>query len=171
MIAILSIVYKYTQELQKARRFPPLPSKVTCDMVPLKLDHYGAPHHHTALTANESEYLNTLRFVAMSCRVKPRADLFEACALLHVPRRASRDAHTDALMRCLREALGKPARLHSPGSDELTFDEKWLLQLGRATAHGDDGSTAFLLASRVSSEHRRLIGFLVARIAEYFSLI
>lgn len=73
-------------------------------------------------------------------------------------------------MRCLKEALGKPARLHAPGSEELTFDEKWLLQLGRAASQHDDSSMSFLLASRVSAEHRRLVRFLVTRIADCFSL-
>ncbi|MEL6922332.1 MAG: hypothetical protein AAFO77_15190 [Pseudomonadota bacterium] len=122
------------------------------------------------LSAADEAFLNHLRFVAMSCRVKPRTDLFQACALLQVQRIASCEAHADALMRCLQEALGQPARLHAPGLDELTFDEMWLLELGRATTRGDEDSIVFLLGRRVATEHRRLVRFLVARISECFSL-
>ncbi|MEM6408010.1 MAG: hypothetical protein AAF700_06280 [Pseudomonadota bacterium] len=123
-----------------------------------------------AVDAEAFAFLNHLRFVAMSCRVKPRTDLFEACALLKVDTAASRDAHAEALMRCLSEALGKPARLYSPGVQEFTFDEQWLMQLGRACARGDEDSLRFLLSSRVAFENRRFMRFLVGRIADCFYL-
>ena len=115
-------------------------------------------------------FLNHLRFVAMACRVKPRTDLFEACALLKVERSESRDAHAEALMRCLSEAFGKPARLFAPGTSEQTFDEQWLMRLGIACGRGDEDSARFLLNSRVAFENRRLVRFLIGRIAEYFFL-
>ncbi|WP_299687781.1 hypothetical protein [uncultured Tateyamaria sp.] len=133
-------------------------------MLPLKRDHQTVPPHRSRLSAQDVRYLDDLRRVAMACRVKPRADLFEACALLQVTRGATRAAHAEALMRGLNEALGKPARLHAPGADELTFDEMWLLQLGRAVATGDAASLTFLLGRRVCPEHRRLVRFLVSRI-------
>ncbi|MEP4961547.1 MAG: hypothetical protein ABJQ70_00810 [Roseobacter sp.] len=107
----------------------------------------------------------------MSCRSKPKTDLFEACALLHVQRSKSRDAYAEALMRCLGQALGARARLFAPGTTELTFDERWLVEVGSANMRGDDASLNFLLRSRVAHEHRRLVGFLIARISECFSLI
>ena len=90
--------------------------------------------------------------------------------MLQVERSASRDAHAQALMRCLDEAFGKPARLYAPGTQELTFDEQWLMRLGQACAGADQDSVAFLLGSRIAHENRRLVRFLVGRIAEYFSL-
>lgn len=116
-------------------------------------------------------YLNFLRFMSMSCRAKPRTDLFQACALLHASRSASREAHAEALMRCLAEALAKQPRLLAPGTVEMSFDENWLVQLGEAIAQEDDGSIAFLLKSRVLPEHRRLVRFLVGRISECFPLL
>ncbi|MEO0391227.1 MAG: hypothetical protein AAF218_09850 [Pseudomonadota bacterium] len=115
-------------------------------------------------------FLNHLRFTAMGCRVKPRADLFEACALLQTTRTATREAYSDALMRCLAQALGQPPRLFSPAVTERSFDEDWLIALGRACGRADEASIAFLLATRVPHEHRRLIRYLVGRIADCFSL-
>ena len=126
-----------------------------------------APH----ISSDGMAFLNHLRLVAMGCRAKRKAHLFEACALLQTTPQASREAYADALMRCLGDALGKPARLHRPGTSELSFDEKWLVQLGQACGRGDETSLRFLLASRVARENRRLIGFLVGRIAEQFSRI
>ncbi|MEM8576694.1 MAG: hypothetical protein AAGF60_02480 [Pseudomonadota bacterium] len=123
-----------------------------------------------ALDAPAAAFLNHLRFTAMECRIKPRADLFEACALLQTTRVATREAYSSALMRCLNEALGQRARLLSPGEAERSFDEDWLIALGRACGRGDEGSVAFLLGARVPRDSRRLIRFLVGRIAECFSL-
>ena len=141
-----------------------------CEMVPLKLESRADPKPADPLSPEASAYLNHLRFVSMACRSKPRADLFEACALLQVSRPASQEAHAEALVRCLGEALGKTAKFHSPGTQEMTFDETWLLQLGLACVRQDEASVSFLLASRVGREHRRLVRFLVARISGCFSL-
>jgi len=122
------------------------------------------PRPDTKLPAEDAAFLDYLRSVALQCRAKPRADLFRACALLQADRTASRAAHADALMRCLTEALGQPARLHAPGVAELSFDERWLMALRRAIAGKDAGSAAFLLGRRVAAEHRRLVRFLIRRI-------
>ncbi|WP_223274949.1 hypothetical protein [Tateyamaria sp. syn59] len=143
-------------------------------MVPLRLDLATEPHGAPPVrpvSDGAFAFLNQLRFMSMTCRSKRRTDLFEACALLHVTRSASQEAHAEALMRCLAQALDKQPRLHAPGTIEMTFDETWLLQLGQAIASADEGSVAFLLKSRVLPEHRRLIRFLVGRISEYFSLV
>ena len=139
-------------------------------MVALRQDitREGAPRPH--ISAESMAFLNYLRLVAMRCRAKRKAHLFEACALLQTTPQASREAYADTLMRCLNDALHRPARLYRPGTSELTFDEKWLAQLGLACARGDEASLRFLLGSRLSRENRRLIGFLVGRIAEHFSL-
>ncbi|WP_299550631.1 hypothetical protein [uncultured Tateyamaria sp.] len=139
-------------------------------MVPLRLELVAEPRPVWPVSAEAFAFLNHLRFMSMSCRSKPRADLFEACALLHVTRTASQEAHAEALMRCLNQALGKPARVHAPGTLEMSFDETWLVQLAQEMSHQDEASIAFLLKSRVLPEHRRLVRFLVGRISEYFSL-
>lgn len=139
-------------------------------MMALTTTHAPA-RHPTAPPATEAmSFLNHLRFAAMQCRVKPRTDLFEACALLKVEKSASRDAYADALMRCLSEAFGKPARLFAPGTTELTFDEHWLLALGQACVRGDEDSQRFLLSSRVGFQNRRLVRFLVGQIADCYAL-
>ncbi|MEL7107595.1 MAG: hypothetical protein AAGM21_16870 [Pseudomonadota bacterium] len=145
----------------------PSPTSATLNWVQLRDVENDA---NTAFHPETWAFLNHLRFVAMECRVKPRTDLFEACALLKVERSASRDAHAEALMRCLSEAFGKPARLFAPGTTEQTFDEQWLMRLGMACGEGDEDSARFLLSSRVAFENRRLVRFLIGRIANCFSL-
>ena len=110
--------------------------------------------------------LNLLRFTSMRCRAKPRTSLFEACALLHADRHAKKEAYAEALARCFSEALGQPARFLAPGTEETTFDENWLLQLALAEARWDNTSADFLLRSRVSHEHQRLVRFLVSHLFE-----
>ena len=137
-------------------------------MTPMRSGKWALPVPEQALTAATHGYLNLLRMIAMDCRAKPRTQLFEACALLQTDQSASLDAHAEALMRCLDEALGTRARLFAPGVADMTFDERWLVQLGLATARNDEASVSFLLGSRVAREHRRLVRFLIAQISKYF---
>ncbi|MEO1550575.1 MAG: hypothetical protein AAFR93_09100 [Pseudomonadota bacterium] len=109
--------------------------------------------------------LNQLRFVAMRCRVKPRTDLFKACAALHGTRAIERPAYEEVLMRGLGEALGQTPKLLAPGTAETTFDEAWLLQLIQAHASGDTASVRFLLHSRIAAQHRQQVLFLIAHAA------
>lgn len=122
------------------------------------------------ISSSARAFINHLRFVALECRTKPRTGLFEACALIRPGRVAAQEAHSEVLMRCLREALGKPSQLHRPGTPALTFDEHWLIQLGIACSRGDLNSRRFLLGSRVAFENRRLVGYLVEEIASVFAL-
>lgn len=139
-------------------------------MQALRSENWLKPVLQFSISPESRKFLNHLRFVSMKCRSKPRTELFEACALLHVTRNANQQAHAEALMRCLNEALGKQARLYSPGVVEMTFDESWLVQLGMASARMDDISVEFLLKSRVAHQHQRQVRFLVHRISEYFYL-
>lgn len=122
----------------------------------------------TAAEQGKSDLLNHLRFVALGCRAKARADLFHACALLSMDRSSSIRAHAEALMRCLDSALDRRAVMFRPGTMEHSFDEAWLLQLAAALRRDDEDSTRFLLHSRVAREHQRHVQFLVSRISEQF---
>lgn len=137
-------------------------------MVSLKKERPLQARSKVDLAAVDLAFVNHVRFVAMDCRSKRREDIFKACALLHASRTVSSAAYADALARCLADAIGKRVTFHTPGTAELSFDESWLLQLGKAIKREDEASTAFLLASRVSREHSRLVRFLVGRIALQF---
>lgn len=129
------------------------------------------PEHAPALSPEEANFLNTLRFVGRECRAKAREDMFRACAVLSCDKSVSAMACAETLMRCLSQALGKLPVLHRPGEAEVSFDEAWLLQLAKAVAGDDRSSTDFLLRSRVHPHARRHCGFLMRSIADHFSLI
>lgn len=139
------------------RDLAPLQSQASSELLPA-----------TDTRSETPSLLNFLRFTALSCRAKPRTDLFHACALLHVSRSRSLEAHAEALMRCLNDAVGKNLRFHAPGTAEMSFDEAWLVQLSDALLRDDNASTSFLLRSRVMPEHRRLVGFLIGWIARSY---
>ncbi len=116
-------------------------------------------------------FLNHVRFVALGCRAKGRTDIFKACALLSMDKSQSIRAHAEALVQCLNEALAKRPVLFRPGTEELSFDEAWLVQLAAALRRDDEDSVRFLLQSRVVPEHHRHIRFLLTRISRQFSQI
>ncbi|WP_136637141.1 hypothetical protein [Pseudooceanicola onchidii] len=144
-------------------------------MMPLRLPHSpdaDLPQVEAApFGAEDMNFLNHLRMVALSCRVKPRSNIFEACALIATDPQSTRDAHVEALMRSLSEAMNRRPTLLRTGSTEVSFDEAWLIRLAKSLAHGDSDSAAFLLASRVVPAHRRNIRFLVGRISDCFALV
>ncbi|MGR3511929.1 MAG: hypothetical protein ACU0GG_04140 [Paracoccaceae bacterium] len=109
--------------------------------------------------------------MALKCRAQARADVFQACALLVTDKSQSMQAHAEALVQCLHEALPKRAVFYRPGTAELSYDEAWIMQLATALQNGDAFSVRFLLQSRVAPEHHRHIRFLVSRISNGFSLI
>ena len=118
----------------------------------------------------EMNFLNHLRMMALACRVKRRSDLFQACALIATDPQTSREAHAEALIRCLSEAMNRRPVMLRTGSTEVSFDEAWLIRLAKSLARGDTDSAAFLLGSRIEPAHRRNIRFLVSRISDCFSL-
>lgn len=124
------------------------------------------PTARTAPVPTALPQINHLRLVAMRCRSSARIDLFEACALLAHERETAALAFAEALLRGLRQALGRTPVFHAPGTTELSFDEAWLMRcLDRARA-GDIDSLTFLLRRQVRPEAARSLGFLITNMAE-----
>ena len=121
-----------------------LETKVDGAMVPLRLDQKRIAFPVEDVGGQANAFINYLRFAALGYRAKARADIFEACALLKTCPTENRAAHAEALMRCLGQALGKQAKVLSPGAAEYTFDELWLMQIAAASARDDDASISFL---------------------------
>ncbi|PZO66021.1 MAG: hypothetical protein DI498_08080 [Paracoccus denitrificans] len=110
--------------------------------------------------------LNWLRVLFRSCRAKARLDLFHACSMLAADRSESAQAYADALLRALCAGSPKPIRIHSPGEQAISFDERWLISLLDAVRRDDIHSRDFLLRSRLSHADRRQIGWLATRLTE-----
>lgn len=119
----------------------------------------------------QSDVLNRLRMAAMGCRAAARADLFEACALLHVQGEDAKRTFVDTFVRCLPDAISKRMLWHTPGVSALSFDEAWVMRCLACIAEDDSDSLRFLLASRVRVADRRYIGFLLGRISDQFRLV
>jgi hypothetical protein len=79
---------------------------------------------------------------------------------------ASVQAHADALLRVLSQALGRPLKLHAPGSTDLSFDERWLAALVAAAGRGDAGSLGFLTAHRIPRHMARQTVWLARQLAD-----
>lgn len=124
-----------------------------------------------AITTQWRDVLNSLRVVALECRVAAQMDLFKACALLSTQPDVARDAHARALIKCLRQVTSRTTTFYRPGTAEVSFDEAWLVQALSAIKRGDGDSFTFLVRSRVPREHQRLIGFLIRGISEQFSQV
>lgn len=137
----------------------PLPLLDTVEPAPLEV----ADFHHEWLSV-----LNSLRMIALDCRVAAQTDLFEACALLSTKKEVAQDAHARALLKCLRQTIRNKPVFFRPGTQEVSFDEAWLMRALVATKSGDTDSFLFLLRSRVPKQHQRHVAFLIKGISEQF---
>ncbi|KJZ17881.1 hypothetical protein TW80_16735 [Loktanella sp. S4079] len=123
------------------------------------------------MAAQWRDVLNALRVIALECRVAAQMDLFKACALLSTQPETARDAHARALIKCLRQVTSRTTTFFRPGTEEISFDEAWLVQALSAIKRGDGDSFSFLVRSRVPREHQRHIAFLIKGISEQFSQV
>lgn len=105
--------------------------------------------------------LNTVRLAALKCRSAARSELFEACAVLSMERKAAQNVYVTALIKGLATALPKRPIFFRPGVSDLSFDEIWLTSALRCCNEGDWASVNFLLRSRIAPQHRRNILFLL----------
>ena len=145
--------------------------KVGCGMLslPKQIAALDAPRPAHVLPAQWRGVLNTLRVTALECRAAARTDLFEACALISNKENTSRDAFSQALLKCLSQATKTKPVFFQPGTVEMSFDEAWLIRAVMASHQGDSDSLAFLIRSRVPKIHQRHIAFLIKGISEQFS--
>jgi hypothetical protein len=104
------------------------------------------------------------RRLAGRCRAACRLDPHCACVRL-AGGRAPAAVWAEALLRILREGLGRPPRFYAPGSAELSFDERWLAALVAAHRRRDMASARFLIARRIRPEARGAVRFLAAGLA------
>jgi hypothetical protein len=121
--------------------------------------------------AGERNLLEHLRHVARTNRCKSYVELFGACAALSGNRHIAGHAASEVLMRCLSQALGRRPVILREGERETSFDEAWLIALGRSLKIEDDASATFLLHSRIPEHARRNLVFLLRRVTDNFSRI
>ena len=112
-------------------------------------DHATKPAPAVDCPAAERAALDFLRAIYQSCRAKPRHDLFAACDLLSFDRHIATSTYAEAILRTLRQTLGRRPNLLRPGDETVTFDESWLLALLRSCGRARKDDIAFLMASRV----------------------
>lgn len=109
--------------------------------------------------------LNRLRFLAQGCRISCRLDISEACAIVHADKHKSLDAVATAIIRVLSQAVNGHMTFLSPGSHQMSFDEKWLVRVLDRAAARDTISVEFLLRSRVCRHHHHAFRSLIRAVA------
>ena len=130
----------------------------------LKLPEKCAPQP-LRLTDDVRVLLNQLRFQATTCRASAFLDIFQACSVLDPVTEDANNTRQITLLRILGQALDHAPVFYRPGEKNLSFDEKWLAALIEASKRGDRDSFAFLLNRRVAQSKRRIIGSLIASLA------
>jgi hypothetical protein len=143
---------------------PPAPGVARAPLhFPRRDEARGAPA--PASVPGGAARLETLRRFASEARAASRLDLDGACALAAPDGPDAARTYAAALFRTLGQALGRPPRLHAPGTAETSFDERWLTRLLERIEAGDEPSTTFLLCARVAPARRRPTAFLLRGLA------
>jgi hypothetical protein len=123
------------------------------------------PGASLAVEGEARRILAPLRLFSLTCRAKGRIDAFKACVMLSQDPVASAQAYADALLRLLAGAFERPLVLHAPGSQDLSFDERWLAGLLAAAAREDGQSLAFLTLRSIPRHLTRHTVWLAGRLA------
>lgn len=110
--------------------------------------------------------LNQLRFQSIACRAERHLGFYEACQLIQADRSLAVEGLIDALVRILGEAIDKTPVIHAPGCGELSFDEKWLMQMFERAAADDIDSVIFLVKRRVNRYKQRSFMMLVTSLSK-----
>lgn len=110
--------------------------------------------------------LNYIRIQYARSRCAPRLDLFRACTMITPDPAVGLEICTDALVRCLGQALNRMPVFYRPGANTFSFDEAWLLRVLAAVQYDDHDSLTFLVARRVSPPQRRAFVRLVRLVAQ-----
>lgn len=126
---------------------------------------FGVPDGFGHDLPEQAKALNTLRLMALRCRATRRIDLFRACQMLSRDREEAGVAFADALIRTLAQGLGRAPVFFRPGTDEISFDERWLMTLIGAARNDDVPSFEFLIRSRLARHTHRPTAFLVRNLA------
>lgn len=137
--------------------------------LPISAEPVETPQKKPDIPEEWRSVLNALRLIALECRVAAQTDLVQACALLSESREVARDAYARALIKCLRQAVGTKVTFFRPGTEEVSFDEAWLVQLLASHGRGDTDSFLFLIRSRVARQHQRLVAFLITGFSDKMS--
>ena len=117
------------------------------------------------IPGTNSGLIDFLRVTHQLCRAKPKIDLIRACDILKAHEEAALSAFVETLVRGLPAALQRVVNFHSPGCDELSFDEAWLVRIIQSYTAQDENSLAFLLQSRVRPEARPHFIYLIGKIS------
>lgn len=116
-------------------------------------------------SSDELETLDRLRQLARRIRSDRFLDLDKACRMLSLEPTEAAQGYAAALLRTLRQTLGRRPVLHRPGTADVSFDEAWLLRLILSAAGVDDDSLQFLIATRVPKARQRACAFLAHGLA------
>jgi len=115
--------------------------------------------------------LDWLRAVTLRQAARPRVDLFHACAMIDHRDTRVAAASAEALMGSLRQSLGRAPRIYRPGTQDVSFDERWLTAALFAARTGDAASLTFLIARRIRPEARRATQFLLNTLARHLDTV
>jgi hypothetical protein len=117
------------------------------------------------LAACDVALIEFLRECARAAQLSEPLELHRVCPLAEDSARA----YGRALLRALGAASARRMVFHPRRTQEVGFDERWLLRVLRALQSGDDASAAVLIAGRSARPGRRVLGWLARGLAERLS--
>tara|TARA_B100000900_G_scaffold410565_1_gene428578 strand:- start:113 stop:484 length:372 start_codon:yes stop_codon:yes gene_type:complete len=107
------------------------------------------------LTDAEILLLERARACALEVRAYPRLDILKACQLISLDIDLLSSEMLEIFIRSLPQAFGRQVIIHRPETQELSWDEKWLLSIIEAVSRADYDSVHFLIETVVKRKHRR----------------
>ena len=107
------------------------------------------------ITSHELELLEAVREEAKQARSMPKSDVFKACELVQLDIELLTPELLSIFVRSLPQAFGRSAEFLKAGSEELSWDEKWVISLVSAISRADYDSVNFLIKTCIKPIHQK----------------
>ena len=103
---------------------------------------------------NQKLLLDRLRTCKDKVRCYPKLEIFKACHLITLDKNILNCDILELFIRMLPEAIGRQIQIYKPQSNQVSWDEKWIISLIEAISRADYDSVYFLVTSNIKKKYR-----------------
>ena len=107
------------------------------------------------LNADQNIILERVRACAKEVRCYPRLDMFQACQLIGLDVDLYDAEALEIFIRTIPQALGRKINVNLPFTNDISFDEKWVIAVIEAVTRADYDSVHFLITSTIDKRYQQ----------------
>ena len=107
------------------------------------------------ISSEEQALLEAIREQAKQARSMPKMDVFRACELVQLDIELLTPELLSIFVRSLPQAFGRSTQFLKAGTEQLSWDERWVISLVSAISRADYDSVNFLIKTCIKPSHQK----------------